>query len=288
MLLLTGVGSVRPRPPLHRTRKPEETATQRATPEQDNFPTNVCIIAAITLAVCCLLFIFNPFRSSGPLLRSETAAKSRREIILDSLSREFQELRTKFTQQTRRLWSVVTAATKRVVQDEHPLQPAVLMLVTAAGGSHDVTKCLASRITDAIARAHNNTNVLKLNMAELSKKDQNPDALKLQLDDLLSNSFGSGKKAALLYNIQDLPSRTAMLLHSYCDNVNAPFKDVTLTFTVQMDNADTTDEAIEDHLHSVWSDLDKDTLSPLLSRIGNSIAAVSAESPQTFEKHCKG
>ena len=116
------------------------------------------------------------------------------------------------------------------------------------------------------------------------------DVLKLELDDMLSSSFGSGNKAGLLYNIQDLPSRTAMLFHSYCDNENAPFKDITITFTVKMDKsaeAYSGDESLEEFFYELWSDLDKDTLSPLLSRVANSIAVVKPESAQVIDMYCK-
>ena len=62
---------------------------------------------------------------------------------------------------------------------------------------------------------------------------------------MLSSSFTSGNKAGLLYNIQDLPSRTAMLFHSYCDNENAPFKDITIRFTVKL-NASSQDTYTSD------------------------------------------
>ena len=109
-------------------------------------------------------------------------------------------------------------------RDDYPLQPAVLMLVSPPGGS-DVTDCLATHITDAIRRAHNSSKAFKLNLHDFALSGKRSDALKLELDDMLSDSFTSGDKVGVLYNIQDLPARTAMLFHSYCDNENAPFKD---------------------------------------------------------------
>ena len=156
----------------------------------------------------------------------------------------------------------------------------------------DVTDCLATHITDAIRRAHNNSKALKLNLHDFATSSgKAPDVLKLELDDMLSSSFTSGNKAGLLYNIQDLPSRTAMLFHSYCDNENAPFKDITITFTVKIDansqQTYTNDEEIEGYFYKLWSNLDRDTLSPLLSRVANSIAVVRREDEQVMEQHCK-
>ena len=47
------------------------------------------------------------------------------------------------------------------------------------------------------------------------------------------------------------------------------------------------DEEIEGYFYKLWSDLDRDTLSPLLSRVANSIAVVRREDEQVMEEHCK-
>lgn len=246
----------------------------------------IACIAGVTLLI--LAVIFNPFRAQRTVLVVEPSAKLWRQIVLKSLEGEFETLRGKFAQQDRRFWSIVMAATKRVVQDEHPVQPAVLMLVSTEVGHSGILNCLAAHITDAVGRSHNLTNSLKIDLNSMTLSGKAPDALKLELDDLLSNTFGAGNKAALLYNIQDLPSRTAMLFHSYCDNTNAPFKDITLTFTFQLNTAASSpsDEEIEDHFAMIWSDLDKDTLSPLLSRIANSVAIVKPETRETMRIYC--
>ena len=295
-----GVGSVSSRRPLHERGPVPECA--KTIPYYGDVKANdggiasICVIALIVAAIACVIFFLLPGRAD-PVLKLEAPNKSQRQIILENLGSEFLELRRKFPGQDRRLWSVVAAATKRVVQDEYPIQPAVLMLVSPPGGSdgvsgHDVTDCLATHITDAIRRAHNNSKAFKLNLHDFAtSSDKGPDVLKLELDDMLSSTFTSGNKAGLLYNIQDLPSRTAMLFHSYCDNENAPFKDITITFTVKMDaglqQSYSNDEEIEEYFYKLWSDLDRDTLSPLLSRVANSIAVVRREDEQVVEQHCK-
>ena len=51
--------------------------------------------------------------------------------------------------------------------------------------------------------------------------------------------------------------------------------------------APTSDEDIEEFFYRLWSsDLDKDTLSPLLSRVANSIAVVRREEQQIMDQHC--
>ena len=294
-----GVGSVSSRRPLHERGPVPESARipyHGDVKADDGSFASVCLIAMIVAAIACVILLFLPGRADL-VLESEEPNKSQRQIILENLGTEFLELRRKFPGQDRRLWSVVAAATKRVVQDEYPVQPAVLMLVSPPGGSdgvsgYDVTDCLATHITDAIRRAHNNSKVFKLNLHDFATSSgKGPDVLKLELDDMLSSTFTSGNKAGLLYNIQDLPSRTAMLFHSYCDNENAPFKDITITFTVKigasLQQSYPNDEEIEEYFYKLWSDLDRDTLSPLLSRVANSIAVVRREDEQVAEQHCK-
>ena len=128
-----GVGSVISRRPLH---------SQKVVPEctgvvADDGVRNICLIALAVVGIVFLLWVILPYfkGATDPVLGSEAPSKSQRQIILEKLGSEFQELRRKFHQQDRRLWSVVAAATKRVVQDEYPVQPAVLMLVSPPGGS---------------------------------------------------------------------------------------------------------------------------------------------------------
>ena len=94
---------------------------------------------------------------------------------------------------------------------------------------------------------------------------------------------------ALLRNIQALPSRCAVLFHSYCDNENAPFKDVTIAFTLELfDSSEIiSEEGIQHFLQQKWGDVATDTIiSPLLSRITNNIAVVGQENPDTVTSQC--
>lgn len=48
--------------------------------------------------------------------------------------------------------------------------------------------------------------------------------LKMELDNTLKGL--SQSHAAVIHNIERIPGRDAMIFHSYCDNENAPFKQV--------------------------------------------------------------
>ena len=48
--------------------------------------------------------------------------------------------------------------------------------------------------------------------------------LKLELDNTLKKL--SDAHAAVIHNVESIPGQAAMILHAYCDNDNAPFKQV--------------------------------------------------------------
>ena len=209
-------------------------------------------------------------------------------MILENLTKELTDLRTKFPGQSRRFWKVISAATKRVIREDRPIQPAVLMFVSRVETSK-IMNCLARKVMDAVRRALINSDTLDLNMHDLKRSGKVPDSLKLQLDNILSRSFFGGNKVALLRNIQALPSRCALLFHSYCDNENAPFKDVTIAFTLELfDSSEIiSEEGIQHFLQQKWGDVATDTMiSPLLSRITNNIAVVGQENPDTVTSQC--
>ncbi len=255
---------------------------------------NICIgcIATFMLVIFCLFVVKPLFSPKSSLKSTSPEQRSTKAVILESFINEMKVVRGKFPGQDKRLWSVVSAATKRVIKDENPIQPAVLMLVSDTEKTQHVAECVAKHITEAVKTAHNNTKFLSINLRDDLDNTKSPDQLKLELDDRMSSSFGAGNKAGALYNIQALPARTAMLFHSYCDNENAPFRDIVLTFTLKVDTGHmkkfpSEDEAVEGHFYNIWSaELDTDTLSPLLSRVANSVAVVKEEDFNTVIKHC--
>jgi len=70
------------------------------------------------------------------------------------------------------------------------------------------------------------------------------------------------------------------MLHAYCDNENAPYKNVTILTTVQM-SSPANANSIEDVLGDAWSELGNDKLPALLSRVANNIAIVTSEQGQS-------
>lgn len=57
-----------------------------------------------------------------------------------------------------------------------------------------------------------------------SHKTDHPKALKIELDESLKNL--NETHAAVVHHIEEVPGQAAMIFHAYCDNENAPFKQV--------------------------------------------------------------
>lgn len=53
---------------------------------------------------------------------------------------------------------------------------------------------------------------------------EHPSALKLEIDESLKRLNES--HAAVVHHIEEVPGLAAMIFHAYCDNENAPFKQV--------------------------------------------------------------
>lgn len=61
-------------------------------------------------------------------------------------------------------------------------------------------------------------------MHDVSDARQNHHSLKLEIDEALKGL--SEAHAAVIHNIENIPGDAAMIFHAYCDNENAPYKQV--------------------------------------------------------------
>ena len=238
------------------------------------------IIAAVIILVVVACYFSGMF-ASGPAAELTTAEKTAPALLHDRLK----DIQEKFPSQSPRSWRVIRAALKAVLKPE-PSQPAVVLLV-ATEGATETAKCLAKALTDAFSAVREvpapGTEVL---CAELSS---DPHAAKEEIDDKLLAHFNSGLKTVTLSGIEKMDGETALMLHSYCDNDNAPFKDVALFLTmssrleagVLVESC--TDRLVEEELSEHWRRaLNVDKLGALLSRVATSIAIVKPEPG----KHC--
>ena len=84
-----------------------------------------------------------------------------------------------------------------------------------------------------------------------------------------------------------------MILHGFCDNENAPFKEAVLIFTLELSTKSAINtaigltNAIETTLDKSWGrTLDTDNISALYSRLINSPVIVKSETVEVYQKQC--
>ncbi len=275
-------------------RKPTSTystsSPTRGPQQQNNYGLlkNICIVCVSIIIVLLAVFLFH----SLLMVRQETSNATTqtplvdRDVIKERFMSSVLELKEKFPHQTSRFWSTVSAATKRIIKDEHPIQPAVL-LISAPDGAYRLGDCIVRYIADIITDVHEALPSTTLNISDSLISLSAADA-KVKLEQHLTRNLGKGSKVVVVHGLHDLQPLAAMLLHAFCDNENAPYKDVVLAFTLHVKHPGSVRERdVERFLHKIWgSDLDTDNLSALLSRVANNIAIVQHESNEVLQNHC--
>ncbi len=273
-----------PRPRPRRNNKPREQQKSSAWLE----PMHVCAGCVLALLVIMAVFFFQP-NNSSPVNQVDMEAVDEpklRQDMVEHFERKLQEIRELFPGQSKRFWTVIKAAIKRVLKDPVPLQPAVI-LVAGPDGSRDFLLCLARKIASAVSEAYKSTETVIEHLHSTSAFNSSPDDIKLLLDNKLSSGFHNGARTAIIHNLAEIPGKSAMMFHAYCDNENAPFKDVAIMFTVELSNHSSvfSERDVEEFLQTRWTEhLDIDRVTPLLSRIGNNIAVYSKEPTEILKK----
>ena len=204
---------------------------------------------------------------------------------LERFVKEQQELVKKFPGQEKRLWKTLSAATKRIINDEEPIQPAVI-LIGSTKSTRREADCIAQQFSKVVTEAFQSAEPVSV---DVSKEyiAVSPDDAKVALERSLKNGFKGGAKSAVINSLEDLPGSTAMLLHAFCDNDNAPYTKVVILFTIHSDENYITDKDVEDQLTQIWKrHLNIDDISALLSRVANNIVIAKEEDKTVLQQHC--
>ena len=206
-----------------------------------------------------------------------------KELAPERFSNGVDELKLKFPSQTPRLWRIMESATLPIIEEDQPTHPAVVLLV-AAKGIESVAECLARRYAALVTETLNAAAHATFNCETYA--DSDPDDAKRRLDSVLSHAFDAGSKSGVVLRLEKLPGPAAMIFYRFADNDNAPYKDVAIVLTLTLESTDTgseRDSVAYDELRKVWgASLDTDKVEPLLSRIGNSVAFVQAETKEAL------
>ena len=230
----------------------------------------VCIIVAFLLGA--VLFYWTP--NLDPL---------------ENLNNGLKVLQSNFTNQTEHFWDTVRFLGQAHLNDTSPHQPLVI-LMAAPPTAHEVVDCLARKLAALLDPSHANQ-LSSINGSEFRESpDEEQTAKQLRLR--LSEAFHD-HKAIVVYNLEFIPPT---IFHSFCDTENAPYKDVSILFTVHLPNEppkvetiNKNEEFVEEHLKAVWSKYSShktDSTGALLSRIANTVVLVSGESEKTLNNFC--
>lgn len=275
--------------------KKEQT---RAAEKETDF--KFCINFVFTHKYCILLigglfFLIKLYLSGGvpedsppaPLMKTQPRA-----AMVKHFDDAMRDVMAKFPNQDARFWKVIKATSKGVLREPRPMQPATIMLAGHRDNAR-VIECIAGHVTQTFTAAYQGSESPRpatLSAYDYDQYRNDAAGLKRHIEHSVRAALGGASRAVHVSELQRIPGPAAAMFHAFCDNDNAPHKDAAIVFTVHaQDAAAVQDEnAVEDYLTDTWAAaLDLDTLTPLLSRIANSIALVRAEGEQTLDKHCQ-
>lgn len=201
-----------------------------------------------------------------------------------------ENLQLSFPNQTDRFWKKLRTRGLAHLGNRDPPRPLVLLLA-APPAAHKWVNCLATKLAEKLDSKLNTTPITidgeeeKVNPSEMTKKT---------MDNLLKEKFVAGHKVALIHHLELFPPSSPLLFHSYCDDQDAPFKNVAIIFTVYMPvepssslSLEEAEESVEDYLSDeVWMEVDKTAVAALLSRITDTVVVMNGESSVSAKSHC--
>ncbi|XP_078489183.1 torsin-1A-interacting protein 2-like isoform X2 [Ciona intestinalis] len=183
----------------------------------------IIFLLCVAVAIDKYRFIYGETDS-----HSEKMEKSNMEIYKEKM----QSLQNEFPSQNNRLWKVVRVAMQEHHNKKNNLQPAVLMLASNAD-AYPTMHCLASKLADIYSH---NCSQPKFVVPENEFKHLSPESAKLLLDNKISSQFEAGSCASVVPHFELIPPAATTLFYQFCENDNAPYKNVAVILTLQVCN----------------------------------------------------
>lgn len=207
--------------------------------------------------------------------------------VYDDLKSELQSLNREFTQ-PREVWMGLLGQLEAVMIDE-PQQPAVILLVVP-DDSRGTATCLAHRLAKAIQDAFEDRRFVMYD-ARSSEYQDTAALLKMELDEALTALAQT--HVAVVHNVESIPGPAAMILHAYCDNENAPYKQAVIFLLAHIPGTyselgySRLDSVVDSHLGRVWgAGLAEKDVSALISRTCNTPILVRPERADRVLQMC--
>ncbi|XP_050720785.1 torsin-1A-interacting protein 2-like [Eriocheir sinensis] len=260
----------------------------------------------LLIFVCFLVLvgIYSLHQALKKREEEERAAKKVKPIadVYEDLKLELQTLNREFSQ-PREVWLGLLGQLEAMMVDEPP-QPAVLLMVVP-DDSRGAASCLAHHLAKAVQYAFEDSRFVMFD-TRTSQYMGDSAALKLDLDRTLSGL--SRAHAAVVHNVESLPGHAAMILHAYCDNENAPYKQAVIFLLAEVPGTyqdlaySRLDSLVDAHLEGAWGDgdegegeagssgskggLKEKDVSALISRTANAPLLIRPERPARVMELC--
>lgn len=248
------------------------------------------ILAIIAILLYMYMYYMNPqMLQFGTYQNAENSNSSDPLLqIKEDFKKYLSELQRIFTTQDKDFWKKIKVPVLRVIKEEEPEYPAVLMLVVPKGESTSQTAtCLAKKYRSKLSklyRGSGNINEAYIDAQTLSSSGS-VENIKYDLDnkikELLDNT-NTELPTMVIDHIEALDPNVMLLFHGYCDGDYAPHKKALILFVLHT-NLDSKeiknlDRTVDGLLQSLWGkNLDADKIPPLIARIANNKAMIHEE-----------
>lgn len=215
--------------------------------------------------------------------------------IKEDFKRYLSELQGIFITQDKDFWKKIKVPVLRVIKEEEPEYPAVLMLVVPKGESTSQTAtCLAKKYRSNLSklyRGSGNINEAYIDAQTLSSSGS-VENIKYDLDNKIKellDDTNTELPTMVIDHIEALDPNVMLLFHGYCDGDYAPHKKALILFVLHT-NLDSKeiknlDRTVDGLLQSLWGkNLDADKIPPLIARIANNKAMIHEEKMSSLTK----
>ena len=206
------------------------------------------------------------------------------DVITNNKLHEFEfsikQIKQKFPSETGRFWSSMFTPIQRVILEERPSHPAMVLIATT-WSTRTVAECLARAVATMVESLYDRVpgNIdpyITLESQEM--KSLSPDESRSEMENVLSSNFEQGHMAAVIHDLGSLPPEAAVIMHAYCGHNSTRFRKAVILATVYLDpGVPLTAGQIETYLSNAWIELGEDILNNLLSKFVNYVAVMSSE-----------
>ncbi|XP_069188343.1 torsin-1A-interacting protein 2 [Procambarus clarkii] len=238
-----------------------------------------CLIMLVSVSVFICLKETDNLQAPKPRIKPITE-------VYEDLKTDLKYLNVQFSQ-PRNLWIQLIGQMESIMVDS-PSQPAIILVVVPEDAQGTAT-CLIHKIAEAIKEAFEGSRFVMFDVK--SDAVGHHPTLKMEFDNVLRGLRDA--HAAVIHNIEQLPGEAAMMFHAYCDNENAPFKQVVLFPMVEVQSRyeefvnKRLDITVDNLLMEIWgSELKEKDVSAVVSRIANAPVLIKPESRVTIQELC--